>query len=93
MRVTLLRTFHQRSVFGGLAVGENGFDENAHLAFRRVRPSHDAETQRFMAGALVERDRRVHGAHGVRGRRPRRASVHFVGQHPVDDGHGVLFAL
>src|SRR5690606_13701961 len=38
-------TFEQEPSLGRLALGEDGLDEDGHLAARRIDPAHDAEAQ------------------------------------------------
>ena len=51
-----MRTFSERALVVGLSLGEDGLDEDAHVALRRVPAAHDAEAQALLAGALLEGD-------------------------------------
>lgn len=51
------RTFSERALVVGLALGKDGLDEDAHVALWRVPAAYDAEPEALLARTLLERDR------------------------------------
>lgn len=50
-------TFFQKSALSGLSGWEDGLHENAHLAFRGILASDDAEAETLLSWCFVEGDR------------------------------------